>query len=617
MSLASMGLAAIRQFIYPPIGLLSLGFYIYTALPYMKYVEKSLRKDRKVNVDVLFFIGDTLTLAISQYFTASVGVFLIHSGKIALEKTRDSSKEMIVNFFEQQPRKVWVFIEDVEIETPLEDVKVNDIVIVHTGEVIPIDGIIVKGMATIDQHALTGEFQPAEKIVGDQVFASTVMMSGKLSIKVEKSGEDTTISKIAQVLKHSTDFKSSIQLKGEKWADKSTLPMVLMSGLMLPILGAQSTVVFINSHIGNRIRVLAPMVTLNHILLASHKGILVKDGRVIEILEQVDTILFDKTGTLTNEEPEVGQIIVSDIYTEIELLTLAAATERKFTHPIARAILNKANELNLTLPDIDDSKYHIGYGITVKLDNKTIKIGSTRFIIKEGIVIPERIKEMQDNSHNQGYSLVLVAINDKVSGAIELKPQIREEVKKTISDLRCQGIKFMAIVSGDHKEPTKRLAEELNMDDYFYDTLPENKAQIVELLQKEGKSVCFVGDGINDTIAMKKANVSISLRGASTIASDTAGVILMDGNMSHLCELIDISKRLHGRLQSTLKYTIIPGVINLVGAFFLHYGILFSILISATFASIGMKNVYLPLKEIPHPKETNGTDSSKMSDKSS
>jgi Cu2+-exporting ATPase len=234
------------------------------------------------------------------------------------------------------------------------------------------------------------------------------------------------------------------------------------------------------------------------------------------------------------------------------------------------------------------------------LENKIVQVGSVRFMAKEGICIPDSID--QANFYNKGSSLVFVAVNRQVAGAIEIQPQVRPEVKRIIAGLRQRGIKHIAIVSGDHKQPTQNLAQELGMDSYFYEILPENKAQIVEQLQKKGHSVCFVGDGINDAIAMKKANVSISLRGATSIATDMAEVVLMDGSLSHLCDLVDISQKLDENLQKTLGLVLAPGVINLIGAFMLHFWILTALVVNTAFGVVGISNAMRPLKEISHEK---------------
>jgi Cu2+-exporting ATPase len=602
ISVISMGLAAIRQFIYPPLALLSLPLYFYTAIPYIRRAEKVLVEQRKLNVDVLFVFADMMVIAINQYFAAAFSIWLFNQSKYITAKIKKQSEEVLVNIF-QKPSKVWILQDGIEVEMPLEQVKMNDILVVNTGEVISVDGTIIDdGIATIDQQVLTGESQPVEKEKGDQVFASTFVIAGRIHVKVEQSGEKTTIAKIGQILKSSTDFKSSVQLKGEQWANKASVPILALSGLLWPILGTANTVVFIYSHIGHRIRILAPLGTLNHISIAAHKGVMIKDGRALETLMQVDTILFDKTGTLTNEQPEVRQIIVCDDYKEEEILTYAAAAERKLTHPIAKAILAKAEEANISLPPIEDSKYDVGYGITVRFDDKIIQVGSLRFMTKESIIIPKKLEAVVADSQTTGNSLVFVAVNHQVIGILELQSSVRTEVKQMISGLRQRGIKHIAIVSGDHKQPTQKLAEELGMDSYFAEVLPQNKAQIVEQLQKEGKSVCFVGDGINDAIAMKKANVSISLSGASSIAIDVANIVLMDGNLSHLCELFDISKNLNTYLKQSLGLVMSSGAFNIVSALLLHFGVMVTLVVNGSILALGVVNAMIPLQKNNNPK---------------
>jgi len=600
VSTISLGLMATTQFIYSPLLPLSFSLYIYTVLPKIREVEKWLFEKRKLDSELLFLIADTTAVAINQYFAAAFSIFFYHRAREAVARAKGYSEQLVVNIFEQ-PDKIWVLRNQVEIEIPLEAININEIVVISAGEIIPVDGQIFDGIATIDQHTLTGESQPIEKTIGDRVFASTIILTGRIYVKVDKSGQETTIAKMGDILNRSTSFKSSLQLKGEEWANNGNLPMLIAGGLfILPVFGPATMGSFFFSHIGGPIKLLAPLGTLNYLSLASHQGILIKDGRVLEHLVQVDTILFDKTGTLTDEQPGVGQIICYNNYPENEILTYAAAAERKFAHPIAKAILQKAKEMNLDLPQIDDSKYQMGYGITVSIENKVIRVGSIRFLIMEGLSIPETIQEFQNNSHSEGSSLVFVAINDQVSGAIEIQPQVRPEVKAIINGLRQYGIKQMTIVSGDHKLPTQNLAKQLGMDSYFYEVLPEQKAKLVEQLQKEGKSVCFVGDGINDAIAMKKANVSISLRGATSIATDVAEVVLMDGSLSQLETVFDISRRLDANMHNSLHIVLATSAINLSGAFFLQFNILTAAIICAAGMTVGLTNTMQPLKQIRH-----------------
>jgi Cu2+-exporting ATPase len=581
VSIVSLVVSFISQFFYAPMKVVSLGLFMYVGFPYMKEAEKALIEKRKFNSNVSDAIVTLGCVATNQYFAFGMAQMHYYFSQKMISKLEDKSKAMLLNVFEQQPcSQVWVLKENVEIEIPLETLHINDIVILKGGEVVPVDGLVTDGMAMVDQHALTGESQPVEKEVGDQIFAGTLMMTGRVCVKVEKAGKDTSLSKIGHILNNTLDFKSTTQLKGEQWADQGVFLQLGITSLALLTVGPLGAIAILNTNFGYRIKLIAPLQTLNHLNLASQQGILIKDGRSLELLSQVDTILFDKTGTLTHEEPEVGRIIVCDHYQEEELLIYAAAAECKLTHPIAKAILNKAEDSQLTLPQVEDSNYQMGYGLTVRIDNKIIQVGSVRFMGLEGISIPKVIEEEMAHSFNQGHSLVMVAIDHQLCGAIEIQPSIRPEIKEMIRGLRQQGIKHIAIVSGDHQHPTQKLAEELGMDSYFYDVLPENKASIVEELQKQGHSVCFIGDGINDAIAMKKAQVSISLRGATSVATDLAQIVLMDGSLSHLSGLFDVAKRLETQLRNGLIISIAPLPIILVGGFLFHFGILSSFIIN-------------------------------------
>ena len=603
VSLAALGLTVIRPF-YPALTLLSIGVIVYASYPLVKNAEKSLLKERRANNDLLSSLVSILSLASGEYLASAIQASVYHFGNKMVTKSKDLSTQMLTNVFEQQPSKVWVLKDHQEIEVPLEALQIDDIVVVKAGEVIPIDGFITAGMAMIDQHALTGEAVPAEKGLGDQVFAATLIVSGRIQVKVEKTGRETTISKLGEILNHTAEFKTALQLKGEKWSNKIAMPLIATSIVSAPLLGISSATAILYSVPSNAIRIFTSLQTFNHLTLVSNKGILVKDGRAIEELTKIDTVLFDKTGTLTKAEPEVGQIVVCDELGEDEILAYAASAEHRLTHPIAHAIVKQAQERHLSLLDIEEANYKIGYGVTVQLNNnQVIKVGSARFMSQEGITLPPKIAEAKALGEEEGYSLVMVALNQQLQGAIEIRPQVRPEVQQIIAGLRQRGIKKMFIVSGDHKRPTQKMAEALGMDNYFYEVLPQNKASIVEQLQKQGRRVCFVGDGINDAIAMKKANVSISLRGASSIATDMAQVVFMDGSLSHLCDIFDISKQLNNKLKNSITFWTGFGITNITGSS-LIYGIMGSTIFYVTVFGFGIAHAMLPLRQLKQ-KEKN------------
>ncbi len=582
--------------------------FTYAAIPYLRLVEKSLLKNKKIDGYVLYGIADMMTLGLGNIATASFAVLLVHTGEFVISNAEKSSKQSVINIFAKQPNHVWLWVNGVEIETALDKITAGDIVIVHTGDVIPVDGVIIKGMATIDQHSLTGESQPAEKMPGDSVFASTQVMTGRLHIEVKTSGSETTAAKITDILKHTIDFKTNSQLKGEQWADNWNVPVLALAFASMPWLGAVGTVVILNGHIAQNIRIVAPLSTLNYLNLAAHQGVLIKDGRVLEDLSTIDTFLFDKTGTLTSEEPEVGRIwVYLEGYDENTILAYAAAAEAKLKHPIARAILNRAKAAGVILPTIDDASYTIGYGLSVRIENKLVQVGSRRFMEKEAISLPENLEDQMQEAYDSGHSLIMLAIDRQLAGVLEMRAAVRPEVIELLANLRKKGAKHLAIVSGDHRQPTQKLAETLGMDAYFYDVLPQNKAEIVEKLQAEGRKVCFIGDGVNDTIAMKKANISISLSGATSVATDTAQIILMDGSLKKLNELLTIAHNLDQNLQNSWLLNIVPGALTIISAFAFHISIVSALLISQSGLVLGVGNAMLPLRQINKEENTEST----------
>jgi Cu2+-exporting ATPase len=342
----------------------------------------------------------------------------------------------------------------------------------------------------------------------------------------------------------------------------------------------------------------APLAMLSTLALCAQRGVLVKDGRALDLLCEVDTVLFDKTGTLTRERPEVGRIIAVNGHSTERILLFAAAAERKFHHPIAQAILQRADDEGLELPETDSTKYQVGYGISVFIDGHMVRVGSRRFIEMEGLQLTPEVETALDEAHREGHTMVMVAVDDALGGALELRASVRPEVPEIVRGLRARGIKHIAIISGDHEAPTRRLAEQLGMDRYFAQVLPADKADYVGKLQNEGRKVCFVGDGINDAIALKKANVSISLRGATSIATDTAHVVFMEQGLGKLCELRDIARDLERNVHTSWGLILAPNILCIIGAFTLGFGIGMSVLTNNVAALAALVNGVRPMRKV-------------------
>src|SRR5262245_5313662 len=595
---ASMPLAATAQFLFPPLFPAAAGLFLSTSVHTFKEAYNVLFRERRLGVDVLDAIVVMACLGTGQVFAGSVLCWCLCFGRMLVRLTQDNSKRMLMSVFGKQARFVWLCRDGAEVEVPLEEIKPHDVIVVNTGEAVPVDGVIKEGIAMIDQHALTGESTPAEKVVGDRVFASTMLVAGKIYIEVEKAGSDTTSAKIAAILNDSAGYKLDSQNKGEKLADKAVIPTLALGALGLGVMGPAGATAVLNSDFGTGIRMAAPLAMLSSLTLCAQHGILVKDGRAMDLMNEVDTVLFDKTGTLTREVPEVGTILTCGEHSSEQILTYAAAAENRFAHPIARAILQRFAMLGRPLPATDDSKYHVGFGITVGIEGKTVRVGSGRFMKMEGIEVPSHVQQSLDRAHDEGYSLVMAAVGNELGGALELRASHRPEAQGIVQGLRNRGIDHLAIISGDHEGPTRKLAQSLGMDEYFAGVLPGDKADYVEQLQKRGRKVCFVGDGIKDSSALKKANVSVSLRGATSIATDTAQVVFMEESLAKLCDFLDISRNLDRNVKRSWGLIIAPNALCIAGAFTLGFGIMASVLTNNVAAIAALANGMLPLRDV-------------------
>ncbi|WP_082054290.1 heavy metal translocating P-type ATPase [Methyloterricola oryzae] len=594
----SLALAGVAQFAAPALVPAAAAVFAYTTIPSFVGAYEVVFKEKRLGVDLLDSIVVLGCLGTLQIFPGAVLAWCLSFGRSLVKKTEDNSKKMLLSAFGKQPRFVWLLKEGVEIEVSLDRVNAGDIVVAHTGDMVPVDGHITEGMAMIDQQALTGESTPAEKGVGDRVYASTIMVAGKIYISVEKAGSETASAKISQILNDTAGYKLTSQNKGERLADTAVVPTLAAGALAYSLLGPHAGVAVLNSDLGTGIRMAAPLAMLSTLALCAQKGILVKDGRALELMGEIDTVLFDKTGTLTRERPEVGRIISSNGFKELDVLRYAATAEQKFHHPIALAILHKAEELGVELATTDETQYRIGYGISVGIDGHTVRVGSRRYMDMEGIAIPPAVEKALAAAHQEGNTMVMVGVDDKLGGALELQASVRPEVREIVEGLRARGIKHLAIISGDHEAPTKKLAEDLGMDRYFAQVLPADKADYVEKLQQEGRKVCFVGDGINDSIALKKANVSISLRGATSIATDTAQIVFMEQGLGKLCELRDIAHAMDRNVRNSWIMIVVPNVVCVAGVFLAGFGIGASVLTNNVAALGALANGVWPMRKV-------------------
>jgi len=555
---------------------------------------RRLRDEKRVPGEALSSALVIGALAGGYFYTLLLGGWALVFVRWLAIKTEDHSKQDIIDLFARQTRMVWMLVDGVEVEVPLDRVKVGDRIQLYAGQMVPVDGIIVKGYASLDQHTLTGEAHAAEKGPGERVLAATMVVAGNICVQVEKAGEATTAAEIGRILTDTANFKEGLVSRATAYNDKIALPFLLLSGVTVPLLGLSGSLAILQVAPGYRMLLYGPISMLSYLHLAARSGILIKDGRSLESLREVDTVLFDKTGTLTLEQPHVQAIHACAGHSEEEVLALAATAESKQSHPIARAIRDAAAARGIGAGSVDDIAYEIGLGIKIHVDGRDVRIGSARYVGIHGAVLPPEIEALQDKVHAQGDSLVMVAVNEALAGAIVLRPTIRPEARAVVRELRTRRIKLY-IVSGDHETPTRGLAEELGMDGYFAAVLPDGKARLVTQLQDMGRKVCFVGDGINDSIALKSAQVSVSLRGAATIATDTAQLVLMDGDLRQLPQVFALADQFAANMRVNFRAASWPCYAILGGVFLLGWGLPLSMVLYQVSVPFALHNTLRPL----------------------
>lgn len=577
------------------------------ALYLMRYVYKqaytAFKEERRLTFATLIAVNQTLIWFGGFYILGGVIFILTTVGQKISYLSEVRSRTQLVNIFGKLPQRVWILQDGIEVEIPFAQLEAGHVLVVGSGQMIPIDGVIIDGYASIDQHRLTGESQPAEKAVGDQVLAATVVLAGQIQVRVEKTGQATVAAQIGEMLEKTASYQTAITSKAAQLADRTVGPTLGVAGLAGLLLGPAGAAAITSTMFGLNLWISGPIALRNYLTVATRRGILVKDGRSLDLLTEIDTVVFDKTGTLTLDQPHITHIHTFAEVAAQTVLRYAAAVEQRQSHPIARAILAHAEAEEVVLPTIDDSRYEMGYGLQAEIEGKIIRVGSDRFMTLKGIALSPAVEALQERAHTAGHSLVMVAVGAQLVGAIELEPTIRPEAKAVIDELHQRKLACY-IISGDQEGPTRALAQALGIEHYFANTLPENKAQLVEQLQQEGRAVCFVGDGINDSIALKKANVSVSLRGSTTVAMDTAQIVLMDTTLEQLPLLFQLGHEMASNLKTTHTLAIVPGLGIWVGVFFGHLGILGATLIFEASLWAGIANAMRPLLTY---QETNQT----------
>ncbi|MGH7802462.1 MAG: heavy metal translocating P-type ATPase [Thermodesulfobacteriota bacterium] len=547
---------------------LPLGFFTVLSLilgiPIFKKAFNSI-KNGKLDVHLLDSSAIPLSTFLGTPFTSMLMEWLLSLGDLIEEKTQGRAHKEIEKLLNYRNEVAWLVTEDGNaVKVPASQLKKGDKIVAYTGEKITVDGVVFEGEALINQASLTGESNPVHKKENDKVYAGTVIEDGKLYIITEKMGNETALAKIVQIIQESAGEPIETQKKAEELANKFVIPtFVTASGIYAATRYLNRTVSTLTFDFHTGIHVSTPTAIMSHMALAAKRGILIKSGRHLEILHNVDTIVFDKTGTLTAGYPEITDIVAYKV-SEEEALIYAASLEQRLTHPVAKSIVQKALQRNLEVLPRKESKYHMGLGVEAYLDGKRFLIGSTKFMERTKTKISKTVKEDVDKIHEKGES-VLYLVEDKIIiGLIGFADPLRPESKKVVETLHGLG-REVILCTGDNEGAAEVVANKLDIKRYYARAFPDEKARIIKSLRKEGRTVAFLGDGVNDSPALSVSDIGISMNSGADIAIEVADVVI-GNNLFQLIEAIKVSDMALRNIGQNYRVNAISNSIGMVGA---------------------------------------------------
>lgn len=537
-----------------------------TSLPVAKRAWESIRDERKLNIDFLDFSAIAITTLQGQFLTPALMLCLIEVGDAIRERTARSSARQTLDLLDSLADFVWVERDGEKQEIPIAEVQRGDTVIVYPGEQIPVDGRILRGQATIDEQKLTGESMPVMKEPGHEVYASTLVREGQIYIVAERVGSDTRAGASIKLMQEAPVHDTRIENYAAKIADRAVLPTILLAGVVFGAtrnLARAASVLTLDFATG--IRVSVPTTVLAALTSAARRGILIRSGRALEQFAKVDTFVFDKTGTLTQGDMAVVGIKTVNGMSAEEVLEIAAAAEQRLTHPVACALVRYAEQQGLRILPRGEWNYEVGLGVRADIEGQTVLVGSKRFLQQEGICLKCLYEEHPDL---QTGSLIYVASDGELRGVVQYTDPLRPESQEVIDMLQHQAGMEVHMLTGDNWKRAKSAADRLGIPDaqVHAEAFPETKAAVVRELHESGRTVAFIGDGINDSAALAYADLSISFGNGSDIARETADVVLMRNDLQGLVEAIAISRQAMGLIHQNTAIVAVPNLAGLLMA---------------------------------------------------
>ena len=524
----------------------------------IKYILKALKSLAKgqLNVSVLDAVAITVSLIRGDFETASSVMFLLKIGEILEEWTHKKSVSDLANTMSLGIEKVWLKNKkNEEVLVSTNKVNVGDKIVLRTSNMIPLDGEVIDGGVTVNQSAITGESVAVNKTVGSRVYAGTVVESGECIIKVTQINGQGKYDRIVKMIEDSEKLKSSLESKASNLADR-LVPFSLFGTIFTYAITRNVTkaLSILMVDYSCALKLTMPVAVLSAINECSNYNATVKGGKYLETLSKANVIVFDKTGTLTNAQPKVADIITFGNNNKSEMLRLAACLEEHFPHSVANAVVNEAKARGLDHAEQHSKvEYIVAHGISSLVGDEKVVIGSYHFVFEdENCTVPQDEQDKFNTIPNE-YSHLYMAINRTLVAVICIEDPIKDNIKQTLDDLRTTGIDKIVMMTGDSERTAKAVAEKLGIDEYHAEVMPEDKAMFIEKMQTDGNSVIMVGDGINDSPALSKADVGIAISSGAAIAREIADITVSSDDLNSLVTLKKISNLLMARIRSNYR----------------------------------------------------------------
>ncbi len=584
------GALLLGQQALPPI--LHLPTTLFAALPvFSGAVDDLFRKG--VSSHVLEALAVAISAARKDYTAANVTTFMLALGEYLEHSIARRSDDLLKNLLRPDTGMVWIDDGGSERQIEAGELCVGNVVIVGAGATIPVDGTVLGGEALVNEASMTGESRPVSRSRGDAVLSGTTVEEGRLRVYAEQVGARTAVARIADYVEQSLASKSEAQRSASRLADQLVPAVLGLAGATWLASGDwQRAAAVLQADYSCALKLATPVAFKAGMYRSGHAGILFKGGNIVERLAEADTFVFDKTGTLTTGMLTVTDSIAFDPhYSADDLIDLAASVEEHYFHPLALAVVEAARKHHGHHFDHKEVEFIAAHGVASVIDGKRIVVGSRHFVEEDEGIPVGRHRPTLERLYREGKSLLYIGFGGHLLGIIALKDQVRETSAATLSRLRALGVERIVMLTGDHRQRAAEMAEELGLDEFHAELLPEQKAEIIGRLKAEGRRIAFVGDGINDAPALAGAHVGIAMAKGADIARLTSDMALLEDGIERVADAKALANATMQRIAANFRLTVGANTAILAAAAFgklspvassiLHNGSTIAILLNA------------------------------------